>query len=49
MLGQLRADDLLLENPQAIAQIWLFIAAPLIGAGVAGLLFKSGTLAADED
>lgn len=36
-------------NPQAIAQVWLFIVAPLIGAGVAGLLFKSGMLAADED
>jgi len=36
-------------NPQALAQIWLFIVAPLIGAGIAGLLFKSGLLAADED
>ncbi|WP_119419887.1 aquaporin [Desertibaculum subflavum] len=35
-------------NAVAIGQLWLFIAAPLIGAAVAGLLFKSGTLAADE-
>jgi hypothetical protein len=35
-------------NPLALQQIWLFIAAPLIGAGVAGLLFKSGLLAADD-
>ena len=32
----------------ALAQVWLFIVAPLIGAGIAGLLFKAGTLAADE-
>lgn len=36
-------------NPTALAQVWLFIVAPLIGAGIAGLLFKSGVLAADED
>ena len=35
------------ENPHALAQVWLFIVAPLIGAGIAGLLFKSGTLAAE--
>lgn len=35
-------------NPQALAQVWLFIVAPLIGAGVAGLLFKSGVLAAED-
>jgi aquaporin Z len=35
-------------NPQALAQVWLFIVAPLIGAGVAGYLFKSGILAADD-
>jgi aquaporin Z len=35
-------------NPQALAQVWLFIVAPLIGAGVAGYLFKSGLLAADD-
>jgi len=32
------------SNGKAIAQLWLFIIAPLIGAGVAGLLFKSGLL-----
>jgi aquaporin Z len=35
-------------NPQAVAQLWLFILAPLIGAGVAGALFKSGILAGDD-
>jgi aquaporin Z len=34
-------------NPTAVAQLWLFIIAPLIGAGVAGLLFKSGLLEPD--
>lgn len=35
-------------NPAALAQVWLFIAAPLIGGAAAGFLFKSGTLAAEE-
>jgi aquaporin Z len=35
-------------NANALAQVWLFIVAPLIGAAVAGLLFKSGSLAAEE-
>jgi aquaporin Z len=35
-------------KPQALAQVWLFIVAPLIGAGVAGYLFKSGILAAED-
>lgn len=35
------------SNPTALAQLWLFIIAPLIGAGFAGLLFKSGMLEAD--
>jgi aquaporin Z len=35
-------------NPHALAQVWLFIVAPLIGAGLAGYLFKSGILAADD-
>jgi aquaporin Z len=35
-------------NPGALAQVWLFIVAPLIGGAVAGALFKSGLLAADE-
>ncbi|MCB1486206.1 MAG: aquaporin, partial [Bauldia sp.] len=29
---------------QALAQLWLFIVAPLVGAGVAGLLYRSGIL-----
>ncbi len=29
---------------QAITQLWLFIVAPLVGAGVAGLLFRLGIL-----
>lgn len=33
-------------NKQAVAQLWLFIVAPLVGAGLAGLLFKNGTLEA---
>ena len=36
------------NNPHALAQVWLFIVAPLIGAGVAGYLFKSGILAAED-
>jgi aquaporin Z len=32
------------SNPGAIAQLWLFIIAPLIGAGTAGYLFKEGAL-----
>jgi aquaporin Z len=36
------------SNPHAFAQVWMFIVAPLIGAGAAGYLFKSGTLAADD-
>ena len=35
-------------NPHALAQVWLFIVAPLIGAGLAGYLFKWGILAADD-
>jgi aquaporin Z len=36
------------SNPHALAQVWLFILAPLIGAGIAGYLFKSGILAAED-
>jgi aquaporin Z len=36
------------SNPGALGQVWLFIVAPLIGAAIAGALFKSGLLAADE-
>jgi aquaporin Z len=35
-------------NPGAVAQVWLFIVAPLVGAGVAGLLFGTGMLAAKK-
>jgi aquaporin Z len=30
------------NNPGAVAQLWLFIIAPLVGAGLAGLLYKEG-------
>ena len=36
------------SDPHALAQVWLFIFAPLIGAGLAGYLFKSGILAAED-
>ena len=36
-------------NAGALAQVWLFIVAPLIGAAVAGILFKAGVLAADPE
>ena len=37
------------SNPTAVAQLWLFIVAPLLGAGVAGLLFRpGGVLSADK-
>jgi aquaporin Z len=37
------------SNPGALGQVWLFILAPLIGAGIAGFLFKSGgALSADS-
>src|ERR1700721_626255 len=32
------------SNPGAVAQLWLFISAPLIGGGAAGLLFRTGAL-----
>jgi len=35
------------QNPEALKQIWLYILAPLIGAGAAGYLFRSGVLAAE--
>jgi aquaporin Z len=37
------------SNPQYVGQLWLFIVAPLVGAGVAGLLFANGVLTAKED
>ena len=36
------------SNGKAVAQLWLFIAEPLLGAAAAGLLFKSGVLAARD-
>lgn len=36
------------HSHHAVAQLWLFIVAPLLGAGAAGYLFKSGILAADD-
>ena len=36
------------SNAAALGQVWLFIVAPLIGAAAAGILFKSGVLAADK-
>jgi aquaporin Z len=36
-------------NPEALQQIWLYILAPLVGAGAAGFLFRTGgILAADS-
>jgi aquaporin Z len=35
-------------KPHAVAQLWLFILAPMLGAGAAGYLFRSGVLAADD-
>jgi aquaporin Z len=32
------------SKPAAVAQLWLFIVAPLIGAGLAGFLFREGAL-----
>jgi len=36
------------SNAKAVGQLWLFIIAPLIGAGAAGLLFANGVLAAPK-
>lgn len=36
------------SNGAALGQVWLFILAPLVGAGAAGLLFANGTLAAPK-
>jgi aquaporin Z len=37
-------------KPAALAQVWLFIVAPLIGGAIAGFLFKpGGVLAADDE
>jgi aquaporin Z len=37
------------SNPAAVAQLWLFIIAPLVGAGVAGLVFANGILSAEKN
>lgn len=37
------------SNPQAVSQLWLFIVAPILGAGAAGLLFRPGAPLAAED
>ena len=34
-------------NPPALQQVWLFFVAPLLGGGVAGILFKTGLLEAE--
>jgi aquaporin Z len=36
-------------NPAALGKVWLFIIAPLIGAGIAGVLFKSGGILSDDN
>lgn len=36
----------LFVGTEAIAQLWLFIVGPLVGAGLAGLAFRTGLLAA---
>ena len=36
------------SNGKAVAQLWLFIVAPLVGAGVAGALFSGGVLSANQ-
>lgn len=38
----------LFEGGAALSQLWLFIVAPTVGAVAAGLLFRNGTLEADE-
>jgi aquaporin Z len=35
------------HNPEALKQIWLYILAPLLGAGAAGYLFRVGMLSAE--
>src|SRR5271166_7041490 len=32
------------SNPERVVQLWLLIIAPLIGAGAAGYLFRTGAL-----
>ena len=37
------------SNGAALAQVWLFIVAPMVGAGIAGVMFKSGGLLSADD
>jgi aquaporin Z len=37
----------LFAGGSALSQVWLFIVAPVIGAAVSGVLFKTGMLDAD--
>ena len=37
------------SNPERVAQLWLFIIAPLIGAGAAGFAFREGGLAGRQE
>ena len=39
----------LFAGTQALSQLWLFIVAPMIGAGLAGILFASGVLDSPAD
>ncbi len=34
----------IVSNPERVVQLWLFIIAPLIGAGAAGYLFRTGAI-----
>ena len=37
------------SNPGALGQVWLFLLAPMIGAGAAGILFRAGGLLSADD
>ena len=37
------------SNPEAVKQLWLFILAPLLGAGAAGYVFKCGCMMCGEE
>jgi aquaporin Z len=41
------AGPALIVGGQALSQLWLFIVAPLIGAAIAGVLFRARALSAD--
>lgn len=38
----------LMVGGKALAQVWLFLLVPCLGGAIAGLLFRTGVLAADE-